>query len=482
MGRSSKRQSTRYRVGKVSYFQYHGSWYVYYREAGRNVRRRVATDKDEAAAAAAQINAQLATALPTFFSFQPIAIDDLVKLYLDFHEYTARSALGTIDRYRTALRHLQSYSKECGRRGRQAHEINVDALVRYLRELKVSPSGRKRPLRDKGVRFVLETCRSLYTFAHKRRHLPPYSENLFSESASKRNRNWDAKPIFIFDEQTELRFLQVAEGWEFAAHFTMAKTGMRPGEVSHLLVEELDLENGWLHVRNKAEIGWLVKTREERDVPLCDALRAVLRKQIASRKAGLVFVRSQYLPPAEPWTRRRMQREVELRISQAERKQKDTLTRQERAELAESVWRDAGVLKRDGLRRSFLHVAARADLPDMTCPKSWRHTFFSRLSHYIVKLRTKSDARESASIRNTWRSITSGRSSCSSAANLRSSSSGMLLQRKYASLEASLYCLSVAGDSPVAAVWNRNCGDTSTSASVSRSVASSVFNSGKNEA
>lgn len=99
MGRSSKRHSTRYRVGKISYFKYHGSWYDYYREAGRNVRRRVA-------AAAAQINAQLATALPTFFSFQPIAIDDLVKLYLDFHEYTARSALSTIDRYRTALRHL----------------------------------------------------------------------------------------------------------------------------------------------------------------------------------------------------------------------------------------------------------------------------------------------------------------------------------------------------------------------------------------
>ncbi len=78
------------------YFQYHGSGYVYYREA-----------------AAAQINAQLATALTTFFSFQPIAIVDLVKLYLDFQEYAARSALGTIDRYCTALRrHLQSYSNE----------------------------------------------------------------------------------------------------------------------------------------------------------------------------------------------------------------------------------------------------------------------------------------------------------------------------------------------------------------------------------
>lgn len=74
-----------------------------------------------------------------------------------------------------------------------------------------------------------------------------------------------------------------------------------------------------------------------------------------------------------------MQREVELRIAQAERKQKDALTRQQRADLAESVWRDAGVLKRDGLRRSFLHIAPRADLPDMTNPKNWRHAFATLL-------------------------------------------------------------------------------------------------------
>ena len=68
----------------------------------------------------------------------------------------------------------------------------------------------------------------------------------------------------------------------------MAKTGMRPDQVSHLLIEEVDFEIGWLHVRNKAEIGWLVKTREERDLPLCDALRAVLRKQIADPTAQVV--------------------------------------------------------------------------------------------------------------------------------------------------------------------------------------------------
>ena len=39
-------------------------------------------------------------------------------------------------------------------------------------------------------------------------------------------------------------------------HFTLAKTGMRSGELCHLLIEDLDLAGGWLHIRNKTELGW----------------------------------------------------------------------------------------------------------------------------------------------------------------------------------------------------------------------------------
>ena len=54
---------------------------------------------------------------------------------------------------------------------------------------------------------------------------------------------------------------QAASDWAFPIHFVLAKTGLRVGELAHLLIEDLDLEQRWLYVRNKAELGWRVKPR-----------------------------------------------------------------------------------------------------------------------------------------------------------------------------------------------------------------------------
>ena len=50
---------------------------------------------------------------------------------------------------------------------------------------------------------------------------------------------------------------------------TMALTGLRPGEVVHLLVpNDVDWEHGLIRVRNKPDLGWRTKTRNERDIPI----------------------------------------------------------------------------------------------------------------------------------------------------------------------------------------------------------------------
>ena len=125
----------------------------------------------------------------------------------------------------------------------------------------------------------------MFNFAGKRRHLPPYAENPFGELPLDRFSVEDAKPIFVFDAETELEFLNAADRWSFAIHFTLAKTGMRVGELVHLLIEEVDLSKGWLHLRNKASLGWQIKTRNERDLPLLlrERLSAI---EMGSRTAG----------------------------------------------------------------------------------------------------------------------------------------------------------------------------------------------------
>lgn len=173
--------------------------------------------------------------------------------------------------------------------------MRPDAFAAYLRKIEVAPNGhknaKKRRLRDKGVCFILETCRATYNFAVKRRHLPPYVGNPFLELPLDRLKIEDAKPIFVFTADTELAFFKAASDWAFPIHFTLAKTGLRIGELTHLLIEEVDLDDGWLHVRNKTELGWRIKTGQERSVPLLPEAMDVLWAVIGERRAGVVFRR-----------------------------------------------------------------------------------------------------------------------------------------------------------------------------------------------
>jgi integrase len=78
-------------------------------------------------------------------------------------------------------------------------------------------------------------------------------------------------------------------------YLTLLMTGLRPGELPHLLLsDDLDLEEGWLHVRNKPRLGWQVKTRSERSIPLVPALLDVLRATIDGRSSGPVLRRRKY--------------------------------------------------------------------------------------------------------------------------------------------------------------------------------------------
>jgi integrase len=330
LGNSRKRKTRRGRVGKVSYYAHHGE------------------DQQAAKRAAVQINAQLATAAPTLFAFEPIEIPELQQSFLDHHEHVLRSSLATITRYRTATQHLVNFSQQ-GQRRLLAHELDFDAFVRYLRSLRVGANGhvhtRRRPLRDKGVRYILETCRSMYGYAARKRHLPPYGDNPFEGIGRKRFRIEDAKRIFVFDRQTELKFFQEADPWAFPVFLTLAKTGLRVGEVVHLLVEDVDLDGGWLQIRNKVELGWRIKTGQERSIPLVEELALVLRRVIGTRQVGPVFRRARFAPESSIVAAANFDElaaEVQQRAEAAESQSAEPLTREQVAAISRRVWREAG--------------------------------------------------------------------------------------------------------------------------------------------
>jgi integrase len=379
MGKQS-RGNRRVRVGKVSVYIHHGTWWVYYRESGKPVRKSVGADKSEAERVAAQVNAQLVQGAPSLLSFTPVGVPELRRQFLEHHELARGSTLATVNRYRAATQHLENFTAQFPKPP-LAHEVKPDRFAAYLRTLEVAPNGHantaKRRLRSKGVQFILETTRSMYHFAGKRRYLPPYAGNPFDELPLDRFQVEDAKPVFVFDAATELAFLKAASPWEFPIHFTLAKTGLRIAELTHLLLEDVDLEGGWLTVRNKPELGWRVKTGNGRKVPLLPEVVAVLRAVLGNRREGVLFQREgcEKRPPKLSGNEQALIAEVRSRLAAVGR----PAFRKEEHRVVRGVWQQAGCILADRIRISFCRVMRRIGHPQSTCPKSWRHSFATLL-------------------------------------------------------------------------------------------------------
>ena len=162
-----------FRIGKVQAYLRGKIWYLCYHENGARRRPRVGTDREAAKQLAAQINAQLEVGAPAALSFEAIGILDLRHRWLQHHEQVFRSSVQTIHRYRTATDHLLRFLEQRSvKHASQFHASHAEEFVRYLRTIRVSPNGHantpKRELMDKGVRFILECCRTLFNYAAKR--------------------------------------------------------------------------------------------------------------------------------------------------------------------------------------------------------------------------------------------------------------------------------------------------------------------------
>ena len=303
---SQGRAARNRRVGRVTVYQRGKVWYLYYFENSRRVRQRVGGSLAEANRVAAQVNAQLATGAPAMLSFQPVSIGELRQHWLDHHEYVLRSSVATIRRYRAATEHLLRFYEEVhpvASSDRMTASL-AEAFARYLRQAKISPNGHpntaKRSLRDKGVIFILESCRAMFNYAAKRRHLPPYHENPFTQIDIERIPIADAKPIELVTPKQEEEFLAACDDWQFPIFLTLGLTGIRPGEAVHLLLpDDVDLGKRLIRIRNKPDLGWQVKTRNERDIPLSAELSDVLCQVINGRRTGPLFLRRRFATSRE---------------------------------------------------------------------------------------------------------------------------------------------------------------------------------------
>lgn len=443
---AARKTPTRYRVGRVSYYQHHGSWYLYYRDNDGPQRPRIGRSEFEAERAAAVKNAELTTGdipesvniiaalspnrgggidrrslatnavallgdliglgrgsqasqiLPTdpvpAIEVSPptekpgTSVPQLREEFIDHHEHVLASALTTVKRYSSATQHLLNFAQQ--ENVAEAVDISASKFARYLRNIEVAanghPNASRRALSEKSLSFTLQTCGSMYRFGVENGLLPKSTENPFRLRGLRKRKGRRHKPIFVFDAQTESKFFEAADSWSFAVHFVLAKTGLRPGELVHTLIEDLDFERGWLRVRGKAELGWNVKTGTDRDVPLAPEVIHVLRRMIGRRTQGPVFLRIKITPdrpPALVGDQNHLGRMAAKRLEQHHQTLGRKLTRREEATVLSGVWRDAGAVRADRIRSSLIRVAGKIGI-DATCPKSWRHTFATLLQEANV--------------------------------------------------------------------------------------------------
>jgi hypothetical protein len=87
--------------------------------------------------------------------------------------------------------------------------------------------------------------------------LPPSADNPFRTLDIDCIPIEHCRPIELFTSDQERAFLEVCDDWQSPLLLTLLLTGLRPGELTHLLLpDDLDLNAAVLRVRNKPRLGW----------------------------------------------------------------------------------------------------------------------------------------------------------------------------------------------------------------------------------
>jgi integrase len=289
------------RIGKVTIYQRGEVYYLYYRQGGITHRRRIDGNLAAARATAHKIQNALDEGRPSPVAFNHTSPEKMVAGYLDAVAHVQKLALRTQDRYRAALDRFTDFCRDARIGTVDTFDLaTVEDLVKWLRGLKRTRNGAAKGKRDVykpgGIKFILSTCRTAFNWAARHRMLPPFVQNPFIlfqiDKLKDPVANDNGEKIFTLEQ--EKAFFAACDAWQKPIFTTLASYGLRLGELTHLLIEDVDFVNGIFNVRSKPWLFWNVKSRRERKLPLLPATKGVFQTAIGSRKAGFVFLNAQF--------------------------------------------------------------------------------------------------------------------------------------------------------------------------------------------
>jgi integrase len=377
------------RIGPVTIYKRGSSYYLYYREASKTERRRVDGNLAVARATAAKVAAALGEKKPSPLGFERTTPRQMVDGYLDYVANVQKLAWRTEDRYRAALDRFLDF---CGDAGMIAIDVlddqTIEDFVRWLRgqtrTRNGAKTGKRNPYRVGGVKFILSTCRTAMNWAARRRMLPPYAENAFSRFSidQLRDPSSEDEGQRVFTPEQEQAFFAACTEWQQGIFMTLATYGMRAGELTHLLIENVDLDRGTIQICSKPELFWRVKTARRRQLPLTAEMKKRFERLIGDRKAGFVFLNQQCFTGKTKHATRfesdaALRRHLE-RIAADYAAENPNATERDKRRVVASFCRKLGQIKVKGIQSEFCKLTRQIGCPEFTRVHDLRHLFSSR--------------------------------------------------------------------------------------------------------
>jgi integrase len=374
------------RVGPVTIYKRGNTYSLYYRQAGVTHRRKVDGNLAVARTTAHEVGRALAQDRPSPLAFDRTAPRAFAAAYLGAVAGVQKLALRTQDRYKAALDRFTDFCDQAGVKAVDAVTLaTVEDFVRWLRGQRRarngSAAGSRAQYKVGGIKFILSTCRTAYNWAARRRMLPPYTENPFRLFPVDKLKDAAEEPAAgkVFTPEQERAFFATGDPWEQRAFGVLAAYGLRVAELTHLLIEDVDLARGVFTVRPKAWLLWNVKTGRERQLPLLPQTRDLFAAAINGRAAGFVFVNPAVVAGGVPAFAGPEAFRVAARKALDEPAEADPgAGERDRKRAAVAFCRAAGQVPEKAVRERFMKLTKAIGCPGFTRVHDLRHLFACR--------------------------------------------------------------------------------------------------------
>jgi len=372
------------RLGRVSIYRRGRNYWIYFRDKGRTIRKKIDGNLAVARATASQVNVHLEQGRSSPFSFQTKPISRVVKDFIEHCRVVRGLRIRSVQRYRAALDHFLDFvnTKPHLNNIDQVKESTVEEFVHYLRRKKrVRSGGTKGPkgkYKTGGVVFILSTCRTLFNYARKCRLLSPYEDNPFSNFPIEKMRSREPSSIEYINGGQISNFFKACDDWQFPLFFILNLYGLRAGELVHLLISDIDLPGDRFFIRSKPFMLWYTKTSRERVLPIIPQVRPLFEKLISNRKEGFLFLSRLHLEGHRQTYEFDSRQKMESCISEMVEQLKtgnSNPSDEELFNLTRRVLHKLGKVREDKVRLEFMQVADRIGRSDVTTVHSLRHLF-----------------------------------------------------------------------------------------------------------